>query len=242
MHMITVAGRNSHSRRFNSGWNRATAPSQWWQNPTLSFGSGYPQYVPSTLPNAGRGQRSSCYKTPGNCKPGYRVMGYDNQGNTICCQGAMTGPLVRNPPPAPTPYDECVATMCYDSKNPGACITKYCSWLKIPMPPGRSGRLEARARSRRRRNDGACCSSCANGGHCEGGCGANCTCGKEGPMANRRAPQGCWMKGKYVVPCPKPQVVMNAPQGCWVKGKYIIPCPKTQVAMTWARRFLPWAA
>ena len=30
----------------------------------------------------------------------------------------------------------------------------------------------------------ACCESCAQGGHCEGGCGDNCNCGKEGKQAN----------------------------------------------------------
>ncbi len=36
---------------------------------------------------------------------------------------------------------------------------------------------------------GHCCESCAHGGECEGGCGANCTCGKEGPA--RLANKGC---------------------------------------------------
>jgi hypothetical protein len=36
----------------------------------------------------------------------------------------------------------------------------------------------------------SCCESCAMGMPCEGGCGAACTCGKEGPLANQRRPNG----------------------------------------------------
>lgn len=36
----------------------------------------------------------------------------------------------------------------------------------------------------------SCCGSCAAGGQCEGGCGANCTCGKEGPGAARHPNPG----------------------------------------------------
>lgn len=45
--MIAVAGTHN-VRRFNSRWNRAAAPAQWWQNPSLSFGSGAPVQVAST--------------------------------------------------------------------------------------------------------------------------------------------------------------------------------------------------
>lgn len=244
--MITVSGR----RRLNPRWNQAAGPSQWW-HPTLSlaFGAGAPQNV-SVFANPTRG--TGCYKTPGNCRGGDKHVGYDGQGAKICCPG-RAGPVVRNPPQPPTAYDRCVAE-CYDAKNPGACIKKYCAWLKGIEPPGsgsspqqelrRTRRVIASATRRRRANNGSCCESCANGGQCEGGCGGNCTCGKEGPLANRggrlsaatstRAPQGCWVKGRYVIPCPTPQ--LTAPQsgrapGCWVKDcpeckpRYQVPCP-----------------
>lgn len=361
--MITVAG----TSRFNSRWHQAAAPSRWWHNPTLSFGTGYPQYIPAsaveiddpriranpprppslydvcvaeqcwnhpnpkacisrcaklkaaTMPegrpsrpgrrgsaqtrhcilvqwsggcpsgytlmgydydkyiccaaaapgepipkpklNPGlaratqRHRLSDCIRVQGNCPIGYRLMGYDNDGYAICCRGSVAGPVVRNPrlrnaapsgqtrdcswekipghpgkslccdyegasgdqicisrigsrrpkativpmsgrignpPPPPTSYDECVANLCWDSPNPGKCISTYCAWLKsAELPKQKQAHLTNRRRAgrisasqRRRANTGACCSSCANGGHCEGGCGANCTCGKEGPLAN----------------------------------------------------------
>jgi hypothetical protein len=45
--MIAVAG-TPNIRRFNPLWNRAVAPVQWWQNPSLSFGAGAPVQVPSS--------------------------------------------------------------------------------------------------------------------------------------------------------------------------------------------------
>lgn len=45
--MIAVAGSHSTMRRYNKLWDRARASTDWWQNPTLSFGPGYPQWVPA---------------------------------------------------------------------------------------------------------------------------------------------------------------------------------------------------
>jgi hypothetical protein len=160
--MITVSGTRSN-RRFSAMWDRAAAPSQWWQNPTLSFGPGYPQYVPSTsaLVDPGpvvanptaratrpRRARGACYKSAsGSCKAGYTKMGYDRGHNAICCPG-KTGPLVRNPPPPPTPYEDCRA-FCYDHPEIKHCVSKHCAWLKDIEPKGSAspGRRRARLRS-----------------------------------------------------------------------------------------------
>lgn len=234
--MITVSGTRA-TRRYSALWDRAAATSQWWQNPTLAFGPGYPQYVPSTsalvdappiqanamaLPvfikarqkakeiqrSSAHSTRGTCYKSSGGgCKPGYHKVGYDRQGNAICCAG-KTGPLVRNPLPKPTPYEECRA-FCYDNPQIKNCYATHCAWLKDLEPPSASApetgrrRRRMRASSRRRmkarsiarsaramvsvgeatpewKKAGACCQSCHEGKACEGGCGASCTCGKEG--------------------------------------------------------------
>lgn len=237
--MITVSGTRS-TRRFSSMWNRAAAPSRWWHNPTLSFGPGYPQYVPSNSamvdpgPIAANPARVSvrptrvrgCYKSSGGCKTGYHKAGYDRQGNAICCPG-KTGPLMRNPPVPPTPYEECRA-FCYDNPQIKNCYATHCAWLKDIEPKGKtkparrrrrmrsSSLRRAKARSVARaarsmvsvghvmvehhhhvhghegpfahepewKQAGACCQSCHEGKACEGGCGAACNCGKEGPSAN----------------------------------------------------------
>lgn len=48
-----------------------------------------------------------------------------------------------------------------------------------------------------------------------------------------RAP-GCWVSGKYVVPCPDSAGSVSAAPGnvrkpgCWVNGKYVVPCPDSK--------------
>lgn len=214
--MISVSGTRATMRR--SMWDRASSPTQWWQNPTVSFGEGYPSYVPSNSTavdrppiqaNAGRRSvapkaRGGCYKTSGGCKAGYRAVGH-LEGGTICCP-TMTGPLRRNnPPQPPSAFQTCVAKYCWDAKNVSGCITKFFGVLKDADVPGTGGRTPGKHRrvaSSRRRTQAralarsarsmvtvghagkSCCESCAQGGPCAGGCGANCTCGKEGPSAN----------------------------------------------------------
>lgn len=64
----------------------------------------------------------------------------------------------------------------------------------------------------------SCCESCALGMPCEGGCGAACTCGKEGPSANpacnppkRGCPPGTAWNYRA---CRCEQRKISAPTGC----------------------------
>lgn len=261
--MIAVSG--TRARRSNSMWARAAAPSQWWQNPTLSFGPGYEQWVPSSsVPvdyppiqanprRAARAPigdvawsqvvRSGCYKSGGGCKSGFRKVGYDKDGSAICCP-SMSGPLVRNPETLQTCLYLCGETgtagrakcrqNCFHihappKKGAGSWVVPGSTLRPKPKCPSgthrcgsfccknlsatddaRRGRMRSSSKRRMQvravaraarsmvtvghshhgdhepdwKTAGSCCESCHHGGTCEGGCGDNCNCGKEGPAAN----------------------------------------------------------
>lgn len=295
--MIAVSGTRSTMRRYNPLWDLASAPTQWWQNPTLSFGAGYPQWVPSSSvqvdpppiqanPRATRGdvgvrqsecmkkclsygkwskkrckelcgetitrsaprpQRGSCYKSGGGCKAGYRKVGYDKDGNAICCPG-LVGPTVLNAAPRRGAGGGEACRLVCAHHGIGIefhkCYQECMGIFRSRPGDGRRGRIrsssrrrtQVRALARAARSmvsvghaGAACCESCAQGGQCEGGCGANCTCGKEGPAANPTVSRGGVTYSRTPTMRMVPSARITGAPGtvrCWPKDK---PCPKNHV-------------
>lgn len=184
--MIAVSGTRSTMRR--SRWDRATAPSQWWQNPTLSFGTGYPQWGPSTSavvdPPPIQANPAAARMKPSQNKV-TRGIGHAGMCRQLC-QHHGKGIAFHKC------YQECMGP---SRSQPGG------TRAGARMASSSKRRMQVRAAARAARSmvsvgahapghdpdwkkAGSCCESCHHGGHCEGGCGDNCNCGKEGRNAN----------------------------------------------------------